>query len=68
MRSGSSPPTGTWEGSASNAEGASWFQFNLAQQGSQVKGTVRGTGLNRSAGEVNGTVTGDVFNHSRARI
>ena len=53
--------TGTWEGSASNAPGSNWFQFDLAQQGSQVKGTVRGTGLNRSAGEVNGTVTGDVF-------
>lgn len=53
--------TGTWEGSASNAQGASWFQFDLAQQGSQVKGTVRGTGMNRSAGQINGTVAGDVF-------
>jgi hypothetical protein len=53
--------TGTWEGSASNAEGVSWFQFNLVQQGSQVKGSVQGTGLNRSAGQVNGTVAGDVF-------
>jgi hypothetical protein len=53
--------TGTWEGSASNAQGTSWFQLNLAQQGSQVKGTVKGTGMNRSAGQINGTVAGDVF-------
>jgi hypothetical protein len=52
--------TGTWEGSGSHAQGTAWFEFNLRQQGSQVKGTVKGWGVNR-AGQVNGTVAGDVF-------
>ncbi len=53
--------TGTWDGSGSNAQHTTWFQFNLAQQGSQVTGTVSGMGVNRSAREVTGTVAGDVF-------
>jgi hypothetical protein len=53
--------TGTWEGSGSTSQGTSWLQFNLAQQGSQVKGTVKGMGMNRSAGQLTGTVAGDVF-------
>lgn len=53
--------TGTWEGSASAAQGTSWLQFNLTQQGPQVTGTVKGMGMNRSAGQINGTLAGDVF-------
>ena len=54
--------TGTWQGSGSSAQGTtSWLQFNLAQQGSQVTGTVTGMGMNRSAGQLTGTVAGDVF-------
>ncbi len=53
--------TGTWRGSGSTAQHTTWLQFNLAQQGSQVKGTVTGMGMNRSGGQVNGTVAGDVF-------
>ncbi len=37
--------TATWEGTAANAQGSSWFQFTLEQEGSQVKGAVRGWAL-----------------------
>ena len=52
--------TGTWDGSASTAQSTVWLQFNLTQQGPQVTGTVKGAGM-RSAGQINGTVAGDVF-------
>jgi hypothetical protein len=53
--------TGIWEGGVAGYGGS--FRFDLAQQGSQVKGTVGGLGLGRarSGGRIEGTVAGDVF-------
>lgn len=50
--------TGTWEGTAANAQGSSWFQFTLEQEGSQIKGAVRGWALTGTQPLV-GVVSGD---------
>jgi hypothetical protein len=52
--------TGTWEGTAANAQGSSWFQFTLEQEGSQVKGAVRGWALTGPQPLV-GVVSGDAL-------
>ena len=54
--------TGRWQGST----GTGWFQLDLEQQGSRVKGSVLGTGVkmvagSRISGPIDGAVAGDVF-------
>jgi hypothetical protein len=52
--------TGTWEGSAPTALGQSWLRLILEQQGARVTGSVQARGA-PGRGNINGTVTGDVF-------